>query len=231
MTAAGGEAAAVIAAAGSGDRLGAGAPKALIELAGRPVLAWSLDAFADAGSATVAAVAAPPGHEDDVGALLDAGAEPDVRVVSGGATRSESVAAAIAGLEAELVVVHDAARPLVTAELIDAIVGELASNPDAAGVVAAAPITDTVKQVLRGREVERTLDRSSLWAAQTPQAFRTEALRRALDSTKLLAQATDDAMLLERIGERVLLHPAPADNLKVTTELDLRLAELVLAER
>jgi 2-C-methyl-D-erythritol 4-phosphate cytidylyltransferase len=80
-------------------------------------------------------------------------------------------------------------------------------------------------------EVDRTLDRSSLWAAQTPQAFRAEALREALDSTELLAQATDDAMLVERIGGRVLLHEAPAENIKVTTPLDLRVAELLLGER
>ena len=83
-------------------------------------------------------------------------------------------------------------------------------------MVAAAPVTDTIKQVARGREVDRTLDRSALWAAQTPQAFRSEALREAHASTALLAQATDDAMLVERIGGRVVLHPAPAENLKVT---------------
>jgi 2-C-methyl-D-erythritol 4-phosphate cytidylyltransferase len=98
-------------------------------------------------------------------------------------------------------------------------------------VVAAAPVTDTIKQVARGVEVDRTLDRSSLWAAQTPQAFRADVLREALASTTLLAQATDDAMLVERIGGRVLLHRAPAENIKVTTPLDLRVAELLLAER
>jgi 2-C-methyl-D-erythritol 4-phosphate cytidylyltransferase len=152
-------------------------------------------------------------------------------VVAGGESRSESVAAALESIDAEVVVVHDAARPLVTAELIDAVIEDLLADEDAGAVVAAAPVTDTIKQVARGMEVDRTLDRSSLWAAQTPQAFRADALREALASTELLAQATDDAMLVERLGGRVLLHEAPAENVKVTTALDLRVAELLLADR
>src|SRR5204862_2836497 len=123
--------------------------------------------------------------------------------VAGGASRSESVAAALEKVGTECVVVHDAARPLVTAGLIDAVLEDLVADPDAGAVVAAAPVTDTIKQVARGMEVDRTLDRSSLWAAQTPQAFRTEALREAIAGTELLAQATDDAMLVERIGGKV----------------------------
>jgi 2-C-methyl-D-erythritol 4-phosphate cytidylyltransferase len=169
-------------------------------------------------------VAVPPGAEAE--AQRDG-----VRVVAGGASRSESVAAAFAELDAEVVVVHDAARPLVTAGLVDAVIAELLEDDECGAVVAAAPVTDTIKEVVRGKEVGRTLDRSSLWAAQTPQAFRTEALREALASTALLAQATDDAMLVERIGGRVMLHEAPAENIKVTTPLDLRVAELLVAER
>jgi 2-C-methyl-D-erythritol 4-phosphate cytidylyltransferase len=98
-------------------------------------------------------------------------------------------------------------------------------------VVAAARLTDTVKEVGGEGEVERTLDRSRLWAAQTPQAFRAAALRGALADPAARAEATDDAMLVERAGGRVLLHEAPRENLKVTTPLDLRMAELLLAER
>jgi 2-C-methyl-D-erythritol 4-phosphate cytidylyltransferase len=214
----------VIAAAGSGERLGAGGPKAFVELAGRPLLDYSIEAMRDAESVGAIVVAAPPGAEDRVGG-------DGVEVVTGGTTRSESVAAAIEQISDEVVVVHDAARPLVQARLIDAVVADLLADPDAATVVAAAPVTDTIKQVARGMEVDRTLDRSSLWAAQTPQAFRAERLREALGSTELLSQATDDAMLVERLGGRVLLHEAPTTNLKVTTELDLRVAELLLAER
>ena len=169
-------------------------------------------------------VAAPPGEEKRA-------RREGVEVVSGGTSRSESVAAALEGIDAEVVVVHDAARPLVTPELIDAVVEALLGDDEAGAAVAASRVTDTIKQVVRGMEVDSTLDRSSLWAAQTPQAFRAAALREALESTELLAQATDDAMLVERLGGRVLLHEAPAQNVKVTTPLDLRVAELLLAER
>jgi 2-C-methyl-D-erythritol 4-phosphate cytidylyltransferase len=216
----------VIAAAGSGERLGAGGPKALVELAGRPMIEWSLAAMRAAAAVGPIVVAAPAGGP----ALVPQSSE-GVVAVEGGSSRSESVAAAMARVETEFVVVHDAARPLVTAALVDAVLADLADDRDCAAVVAAAPVTDTVKEVARGREVDRTLDRSSLWAAQTPQAFRSEALREALSSTALLAQATDDAMLVERLGHKVLLHEAPAENIKVTTPLDLRVAELLLADR
>ena len=196
----------------------------MVELAGRPLLDWSLDALRASQRVGPIVVAVPPGEEAQL-------QRDGVQVVAGGASRSESVAAAFAQLEAEFVVVHDAARPLVTEELVDAVIDDLLNDPEAGAVVAAAPVTDTIKQVARGMEVDRTLDRSSLWAAQTPQAFRADALREALASTELLAQATDDAMLVERLGGRVLLHEAPAENIKVTTPLDLRVAELLLAER
>jgi len=214
-------------------RLGAGGPKALVELAGRILAAWSLDAFAAARSVGAAVVAAPPDRVGEVeDALLGAskGDALPLRVVAGGASRSESVAAALAAVETELTVVHDAARPLVAAELIDAVVSELAATPGCECVLAATPITDTVKEVAE-HEVERTLDRSRLWAAQTPQAFRTETLSRALAAADSLSAATDDAMLVERLGGRVLVHEAPPENLKVTTKRDLRIAELMLADR
>jgi 2-C-methyl-D-erythritol 4-phosphate cytidylyltransferase len=158
-----------------------------------------------------------------------------VRTLAGGESRSESVANGLELVDTELVVVHDAARPLVTPELVDAIVEELqAGDEDLLGIVAATRVTDTIKEVYRGTEVSRTIDRSSLWAAQTPQAFRVEALREALSSASPLSQATDDAMLVERVrGTRgkVLVHEASPENIKVTTALDLRLAELLLSGR
>jgi 2-C-methyl-D-erythritol 4-phosphate cytidylyltransferase len=185
---------------------------------------WSLAAFRAASAVDPIVVAVPPGHEGEL-------AGDDLTVVTGGATRSQSVAAAIERVETELVAIHDAARPLVTPALVDSVLAELAADDEAGAVVAATPVTDTVKQVARGMEVDSTLDRSALWAAQTPQAFRREVLREALASTALLAQATDEAMLVERIGGRVILHEAPRENLKVTTPLDLRVAELLIAER
>ena len=214
----------MIAAAGSGQRLGAGGPKAFVELGGRPMLDWSLDAFRAAASVDEIVVASPPGEE---GALKDRG----VLVVVGGEHRSESVANALELCSGEIVVVHDAARPLVTPGLIEAVVAELSAEDDAAAVIAATPVTDTIKLANDAGRVERTLERGSLWAVQTPQAFRAEALRGALSDPESLADATDDAMLVERRGGRVLIHSAPAENLKVTTPLDLRVAELLLRER
>ena len=151
--------------------------------------------------------------------------------VAGGAHRSESVANALALCGGEIVVVHDAARPLVTAGLIDAVVQELAAEQDVAGVIAATPVTDTVKQASDTGEVERTLDRSGLWAVQTPQAFRADALRDALADPDSLPHASDDAMLVERRGGRVLIHSTSPNNIKVTTPFDLRMAELLLSDR
>jgi len=232
----------VIAAAGSGERLGAGGPKAFVEVAGSPLLAWSLAALGAAETIDAIVIAAPPGDEDRAAGLAgEAGV--DVTVVPGGESRSESVALGLAAADSELVAVHDAARPLVTAELVDAIVARLASRPEAAAVIAAAQITDTVKRAREPRPAEgelrgggptvaKTESREHLWAAQTPQVFRAEALRVALAADpQATAAATDDAMLVERAGGKVLIHPAPPENLKVTTPADLRRAELLLAER
>jgi 2-C-methyl-D-erythritol 4-phosphate cytidylyltransferase len=214
----------VIAAAGSGQRLGAGGPKAFVDLAGRPMLEWSLDAFRAASTIAEIVVAAPLGQHESV-------TSQGVATVAGGEHRSESVANALALCGEELIVVHDAARPLVTPGLIDAIVEELAGEQDAAGVIAATPVTDTIKQADEEGRVERTLDRSGLWAVQTPQAFRADALREALADLDSLPAASDDAMLVERRGGRVVIHSTSPDNIKVTTPFDLRVAELLLRER
>jgi len=216
---------AVIAAAGSGERLGAGGPKAFVPLAGRPMIEWSLDAFAGCESVAAIVVAVPPGLSFEAGGMT---------VVEGGATRAQSVSNALAAVETELVAIHDAARPLLTSELVDALVAELRANSGASAVIAAAPITDTVKRSKSGAspEVEATLDRSVLWGAQTPQVFRADALREALavdESTR--DAATDEAMLIEAAGGMVLLHAVAGLNLKVTTPEDLRVAELLLSKR
>jgi len=217
------QATALIAAAGSGARLGAGGPKALAEVGGKRLVEWSLEAFAESGAVGEVVVVAPPSLVSRLSSL-------GPNVVAGGASRSESVANGLAHVESEFVVVHDAARPLVTAGLVDEVVEELAERADLAGVVAAAPVTDTVKEAGGDRTVERTLDRRRLWAVQTPQAFRTEALREA-QAAGDLAGATDDAMLVEQAGGRVAIHEASAENLKVTTPLDLEVADLLLARR
>jgi 2-C-methyl-D-erythritol 4-phosphate cytidylyltransferase len=222
--------AALVVAAGSGERLGAGRPKAFAVLAGRPLVAWSLDAIAAAGVARVV-VAVPPGHGASAEEALAgaAGSFPlGFAVVDGGATRSESVRNALAAAgDVEAVIVHDAARPLATPELFRSTLAALAGT-DAA--IAAARITDTVKEAGPDGLVVRTHDRSRLWAIQTPQAFRVATLRRALDvPAGVLAAATDDAWLVERAGGSVRIVEAPASNLKVTTPHDLALAEHLLA--
>ncbi len=195
-----------------------------MELAGRPMIEWSLDALRAASTIAEIVVAAPPGDHELV-------SDQGVVAVAGGEHRSQSVANALALCSGEFVVVHDAARPLVTPGLIDAMVEELAAEKDAAGVIAATPVTDTIKQVGDEGQVERTLDRSGLWAVQTPQAFRADALREALADPDSLPAASDDAMLVERRGGRVVVHSTSPDNIKVTTPFDLRVAELLLRER
>ncbi len=231
---------ALIAAAGSGERLGEAQPKALVELAGRPMIEWSLRVLQRSPLVGDTVVAAPP---MEIEAFERAAAGFELRVVAGGNTRSESVAEALGHADTELVAVHDAARPLLTVELVDDLIEKLAARPDAEGVVAAAPLTDTVKRareprpdrgeiVPGGPTVASTESRRHLWVAQTPQVFRSAALREAIEADPgRLAEATDDAWLVEQAGGKVLIHPAPADNLKVTTPFDLRLAELLLAER
>lgn len=200
---------------------------------------WSIAAFRACGSVRSIVVAAPPAHVYDFGGHgLD--------VVSGGATRAQSVANALEAVDTELVAIHDAARPLLTPALIEELVARLDGGPEAAGVIAAASVTDTIKRVASATKaaltthmeanaalaIEATLDRSRLWAAQTPQVFRADALRAALAvGAKTRDTATDEAMLVEAAGGTVLIHPTSSENLKVTTPLDLRVAELLLAER
>lgn len=194
-------------------------------------MSWSARAFAGAAGVAAIVAAAPPGREPEVEAAIAAEAGPlPVTVVPGGATRAESVAAALAQVRTELVAVHDAARPLVTPTLIEALLARLAADPGAAGAIAAAPVTDTIKRASGDPPViTHTEDRTELWAAQTPQVFRAEGLRDAHAAAADPAAATDDAMLVEAVGGRVLIEPAGPRNLKVTTPTDLRLAELLLA--
>jgi len=217
---------ALLVAAGRGERLGAEGPKAFVVLAGRPMLDWSLDALRLVPAVERVVVALPEGVAAPRGTIG----------VVGGAERSHSVRAALeaagAGPDDEPVIVHDAARPLATPELFERALGALVAS-DADAVVAAARVTDTIKRAdgddLR---VGETLDRSVLWAVQTPQVFRRAALARALaQPDAVLAAATDDAGLVEQAGGRVHVVESPAGNLKVTTPTDLRLAELLLSER
>jgi 2-C-methyl-D-erythritol 4-phosphate cytidylyltransferase len=202
----------IVPAGGSGERLGAERPKAFVVCAGRPLLEWSVEVLSAVCDRVIVAV--PAGHEGP-------------GWVEGGASRSASVRNALsAAPEARTVVVHDAARPLVTLELVESC---LAALMGVDGVTAAAPVTDTIKQAYPDGTVERTLDRSRLWAVQTPQVFRADALRRALEvSDEVLAAATDDASLVEAAGGSVRVVESPAENFKVTSHRDLEVAERIL---
>jgi 2-C-methyl-D-erythritol 4-phosphate cytidylyltransferase len=202
----------IVPAGGSGERLGADRPKAFVVCAGRPLIDWSLEVLESVCDRVV--VAAPADWLRD-------------GWVEGGPSRSRSVRNALAAApEARTVVVHDAARPLVTRELVEECVGALLGVD---GAIAAAPVTDTVKESYPDGTVLRTLDRSRLWAVQTPQVFRGEALRRALDvDDDALAAATDDASLVEAAGGTIRLVEAPVENFKVTTAADLARAESAL---
>jgi 2-C-methyl-D-erythritol 4-phosphate cytidylyltransferase len=217
---------ALIVAAGRGERLGSGRAKALVSLAGRPMVDWSVSALAAVEAVERIVVALPA---DD----LDA-APRGVVAVAGGKVRSQSVREALRASGAgDPVIVHDAARPLASTELFVRALEEL-ERSGADAVIAATPVSDTIKEVEPGgHTVARTLDRGRLWAVQTPQVFRRRALERALEeaSEDLLGAATDDSWLIECSGGAVRVIDAGAANIKVTTPTDLRLAELLLAQR
>jgi 2-C-methyl-D-erythritol 4-phosphate cytidylyltransferase len=211
---------ALLVAAGRGERLGSDGPKAFVVCGGRPLLEWSLDALRLGGIEDIV-VALPEGAHAPGGTIG----------VTGGAERSHSVrnALAAAPAAADIVLVHDAARPLVEPALVRDCLAAMEDGVDAA--IAAAALTDTVKEA-DGARVVRTLDRSRLWAVQTPQVFRRAALEDALaQDDAVLAAATDDASLIEAAGGVVRVVPAPRWNLKVTVPEDLRVAELLLRER
>src|ERR671916_1212177 len=206
----------IVPAGGSGERLGADRPKAFVVCAGRPLVEWSLEVLGAVCDRVVVAVPHDHVHEPDF--------------VAGGDSRSASVKNALAAApEATIAVVHDAARPLVTRDLVERCIAAL--EPGVDGAIAAVPMTDTVKEAANDGRVVRTLDRSSLWSIQTPQVFRADVLRRALQrDAAALAAATDDAMLVADAGGTVRVVEAPRENIKVTHLTDLKIVEALLAD-
>ena len=217
---------AIIAAAGAGTRFGADRPKQLVQLRGRPILLRSLDAFLACSAVDDVVVALSRELAADPPEYLRSGAKP-VEVVAGGARRQESVANAFARVStgADIVVVHDAARPLVTDDLIRRTV-DAAARFGAA--IAALPARDTVKLSDLDGTIRGTLPRQEIFLAQTPQAFRAGVLREALALGAAGGDATDEAMLAERAGHRVRLVSGDPRNIKITTPDDLAMAESFL---
>jgi 2-C-methyl-D-erythritol 4-phosphate cytidylyltransferase len=192
---------------------------------------------AASAAVTGVVIAAPAGDRDRARELLAGHPSLSGEVVEGGETRAESVSRALAGVGTDLVLVHDAARPLAPPELFDAIAARLVADDRADAVVAAAPVTDTVKRSVEPHDdapdgtVAATVPRGQLWLAQTPQGFRVESLRAAQGraaAVGALATATDEAGLIEAAGGIVLLERSPASNLKITDADDLRMAEALL---
>jgi 2-C-methyl-D-erythritol 4-phosphate cytidylyltransferase len=218
---------AVIVAAGAGERLGLDRPKAFAPLAGRPLLAESIDRLDRCPWVDAIVIAAAPGWEEPTILLAEeVVATKVVSCVTGGATRAESVRAAVNDVaeDALVVLVHDAARPLVTDEVVERLLQPLSEGYD--GVVPVVPVPDTLKRV-SGVVVVETVPRDDVVAAQTPQAFLAPALRRGLDGD--LAGATDCASLVERSGGRVAVIDGDPRLLKVTTRDDLAIVEALLA--
>ena len=218
---------AVLAAAGRGERLGTDRPKAFARLGGRPLLAESMERLESSDWIDAIVVAAPPDWEEPAILLAEElGAGKVSSVVTGGDSRSESVRLAMAEVpeEAAAVLVHDAARPLVSDTVIERVLAPLSEGWD--GVVPALPVSDTVKKVQRDQVVE-TLPRDELVAVQTPQAFVASALRDAL--TGDLASASDCASLVEAKGGRVKVVEGDRRLLKITGAEDLALVESWLA--
>ncbi|MFI9587189.1 2-C-methyl-D-erythritol 4-phosphate cytidylyltransferase [Streptomyces sp. NPDC052236] len=232
--------AAVIPAAGRGVRLGPGAPKALRALSGVPMLIHAVRAMAASRAVSLVVVVAPPDGAPEVKNLLDEHALPertDYLVVAGGDTRQESVRLGLDALPDNItvVLVHDAARPLVPVDTVDAVVA--AVRDGAPAVVPALPLADTVKEVVPQAKgdpepVVSTPDRARLRAVQTPQGFDRDTLVRAHETLAVDGEgATDDAGLVERLGAPVVVVPGHEEAFKVTRPLDLVLAEAVLARR
>lgn len=220
--------AAVIVGGGTGSRFGG--DKLSIPIAGRPLLSWSLMAFQETDAISIIVIVAPAGSEERFGEIAaEAGITKLVAVVSGGPHRHESVSRGLAALpdDVELVAIHDAARPLVTSELITrCLVAAIATGASAS----AAPVTDTLHLADREQCAARTIDRTGLWAMQTPQVFRAAPLNELLNSIDT-GNPTDEVSVVLAAGWRVPFVENLQPNLKITWPEDFSIAEAVLKNR
>ena len=223
------KASAIIVAAGIGARLGSGVPKAFVKIGGRTMLSYSLGAVGQVNSIGEVVITVPEGFESAARAeAAAAGLGVPVKITPGGVERQDSVriALGLTSSESELVIVHDAARPLATPAIFEAC---LAAAARAGGAIAAIPVADTLKRVADSA-IAATVARTGLWQAQTPQAFRRDLLvaahRRAVSEGIV---ATDDADLVERTGVRVEVVEGSTANIKITTPSDLAIVEAIVA--
>lgn len=224
----------VIPAAGSGARFGGDTPKQYVEVAGRSILLHTLDALLSHPRIAGAMVALPMGDVRWPGSLTNLHGKPVLTCI-GGASRAASVANALTALpvgvgDDEAVLVHDAARPNVSHDNLDALLQALAVHPE--GVVLAAPVRDTLKRANDEGDIAATEPRDRLWRAFTPQAFARGQLARALaDAASAGMDVTDEAMAMERVGRPARLVEGREDNFKVTTPADLARFEFLVSRR
>ena len=221
-----GRAVAVIVAAGSSRRMD-GVDKVFTTLAGRPLIAWTLAAFKKCDAIDGIVIVASPSGVERMQSFVREWRLPKVEaIVAGGETRQESVRFGLEAANGAIVAIHDAARPLVTPELIAQGIAEAREHR---AVVCAVPSRDTVKQVNGDGVVRATLDREAVWLAQTPQVFDRQLLLEA--HRRAEAPATDDAALVEALGHEVRVYEGDPSNLKITTPQDLIAAEALLRAR
>jgi 2-C-methyl-D-erythritol 4-phosphate cytidylyltransferase len=222
--------AAIIPAAGSGRRMGTDLPKAFIELGGSPLIVHTLTPFLSIPEIEEIMIPIPPGMEERFSAVKQTYELPQkVKSVQGGQERQDSVMNAVQTLDLEkigLVLVHDAARPLVSRKTIEDVI---AKTREFGAAVAAVPVTDTLKQIPHGQDTLKTVDRREYYRAQTPQGFQSGILMDALAAARTgNFYGTDTASLVEKAGFAIKLAEGDEMNIKITTEVDLKLAEICL---
>jgi 2-C-methyl-D-erythritol 4-phosphate cytidylyltransferase len=216
---------AIIAAAGESRRMG-GIDKVFAPLAGKPALAWVLDTFVSCDQINQIVVVVSENNLERCRQLIaEKNWSKPVEVCAGGKRRQDSVAAGLKKLDCQWVVIHDGARPLVSRELIE---GGLEAAKETGAAVAAVPVTDTIKTAGDDMFVHQTPSRQNLWAVQTPQVFGAEIIARAYEQAK--DEVTDDASLVEGLGQKVKLYMGSYDNIKITNPDDLALAEVLLTK-
>ena len=222
----------LIPAAGSGRRMGSSRNKLLLDVMGKPILAWTLQAAKAARHIRWIGIIGQPGDWQDFKEIVvGLGMTKVVHFIPGGATRQESVYRGLQGLPAiaERVLIHDGARCLATPDLFDRCSETLQT---CSGLIAAIPVKDTIKVVNDGGIIQSTPDRRQLWAAQTPQGFEVEKLQQCHDEGLRQGwEVTDDAALFEQCGLPVQIVEGEETNLKVTTPMDLAIAEFILRQR
>jgi 2-C-methyl-D-erythritol 4-phosphate cytidylyltransferase len=213
---------AIIVAAGTGSRFKSEIPKQFLDLAGKPILVHTIERVASAPSVDTVIAVVPSEYVTELGGIS---IPKPLRVVTGGATRAASVFNGLNAVEddCEIVAIHDGARPLVS---VDEIERTIAKAKDMGAACLVAPVTDTIKSI-RGNEIAVTLDRDKLRRALTPQAFRTDVLRRAFEAVELNESVTDDCYLVEKLGHPIALVEGSVRNIKITNADDLPLAEMI----